>query len=47
MNEPDSNTMPAAELALRRRRAMRTAWVAAAIAVAVYVTFILSGVLGR
>lgn len=31
----------------RRRGAVRTAWVFAAIAAAIYVAFILSGVLGR
>jgi hypothetical protein len=35
------------ELAQRRRRAVRTAAVVGAIAVAIYVAFILSGVIGR
>ncbi|WP_272494193.1 hypothetical protein [Stenotrophomonas mori] len=35
------------ELALRRRRSRRTALVVAAVAVAVYVGFILSGVLAH
>ena len=34
-------------LAQQRRRAVRTAAIAGAIAVAVYVAFILSGVIGR
>ena len=40
-------TPPADESALRRKRAVRTALVVAAIAVAIYVAFILSGVVGR
>jgi len=36
-----------AALAERRRRARRTAWVIASIAVLVYAGFILTGVLGR
>jgi hypothetical protein len=35
------------ELVLRRKRAVRTAAVVGAIAVAIYVAFILSGVIGR
>ena len=35
------------DLALRRRRARRTALVVGAVALAVYVGFILSGVIGR
>lgn len=35
------------ELALRRRRAVRTAAVVGGIAVAIYIAFILSGVIGR
>ena len=35
------------ELALRRKRAVRTAAVVGAIAFAIYVAFILSGVIGR
>ncbi|MCW4455991.1 hypothetical protein OK348_14460 [Flavobacterium sp. MXW15] len=38
---------PADDLALRRRRAARTALVVALVAVAIYVGFILSGVVGR
>jgi hypothetical protein len=34
-------------LALRRRRAQRTAWMVGGVAVLVYVGFILSGVIGR
>ena len=34
-----------ADLAQRRKRAVRTAWIVAGIAIAVYVLFILSGVL--
>jgi hypothetical protein len=36
-----------AALAERRRRARRTAWVVAAVALLVYTGFILTGVLGR
>lgn len=43
MNVPQR---PTDDQALRRKRAVRTAWVVGAIAVAVYVAFILSGVLG-
>lgn len=39
--------LQADELALRRRRSRRTAWVVGLIAVAVYVGFILSGVLAH
>ena len=35
---------PAPDAASKRRGAVRTAWIMAAIAVAVYVAFILSGV---
>ncbi|WP_279512691.1 hypothetical protein [Luteimonas aestuarii] len=35
------------ELALRRKRAVRTAAVVGGIAIAIYVAFILSGVIGR
>ncbi|MFO7339257.1 hypothetical protein [Pseudoxanthomonas taiwanensis] len=35
------------DLAQRRKGAVRTAWVVGAIALLVYVGFILSGVLGR
>ncbi|MDH5832719.1 hypothetical protein [Luteimonas kalidii] len=35
------------DAALRRRRAVRTALVVGAIAVAIYVAFIASGVIGR
>ena len=38
---------PFDDLALRRRRARRTAMVVGAVAVAVYLGFILSGVIGR
>ena len=37
----------AADSRLRRARARRTAWLVGGIAVAVYVAFILSGVIGR
>ena len=37
---------PADDAAARRKRVLRTAWVVGAIAVAIYVAFILSGVLG-
>ena len=37
----------ATALAERRRRARRTAWVVAAVALLVYTGFILTGVLGR
>lgn len=35
------------EIALRRKRAARTAVVVGAIAIGIYVAFILSGVIGR
>jgi len=38
---------PTDELAQRRRRAVRTALVFGAIALAIYIVFILSGVIGR
>ncbi|WP_255352371.1 MULTISPECIES: hypothetical protein [unclassified Xanthomonas] len=38
---------PLDELVLRRKRAARTALVAGLVALAIYVGFILSGVLGR
>ena len=37
---------PSDDAAARRKRVLRTAWVVGAIAVAIYVAFILSGVLG-
>ena len=37
---------PADDAAARRKRVLRTAWIVGGIAVAVYVAFILSGVLG-
>jgi hypothetical protein len=42
-------TLPPAtdEQALRRKRAVRTATIVGAIAAAIYVAFILSGVIGR
>lgn len=42
-----SPTRPDDDSALRRRRAVRTAMVAGGIALAIYLAFILSGVLGR
>lgn len=36
-----------AETAARRRGVLRTVWIMAAIAVAVYVAFLLTGVVGR
>jgi len=39
--------MDAEQAAARRKGAVRTAWIVAAIAIAVYVAFILSGVLGQ
>ncbi len=39
-------TPPADELAVRRKRALRTALVVGAIAVAVYAGFIIAGVIG-
>ena len=36
-----------AEAAARRRGVLRTVWVMAAIALAVYVAFLLTGVVGR
>ncbi|WP_269450731.1 hypothetical protein [Stenotrophomonas sp. MMGLT7] len=38
---------PSTELQQRQRRAVRTAWIVGAIALAVYAGFILSGVIGR
>ena len=38
--------LTAEQAAARRKGVLRTAWIVAAIAVAVYVVFILSGVLG-
>ena len=38
--------MTAEQAAARRKSVLRTAWIVAAIAIAVYVAFILSGVLG-
>lgn len=38
---------PLDDLALRRKRAVRTAVVVGAVAVLIYVGFILSGVIGR
>ncbi|HET8818836.1 MAG TPA: hypothetical protein VFM73_04765 [Xanthomonadaceae bacterium] len=35
------------QAAARRKGAVRTAWIVAAIALAVYVAFLLSGVLGQ
>ena len=46
MSEP-MTPMTEAQIAARRARARRTAWIVGAIAVAVYVAFILSGVLSR
>lgn len=46
MTDPDPQSADAA-LAQRHRRARRTAWIVAALAVAVYVGFILTGVLGQ
>jgi hypothetical protein len=45
MTTPDPNSPQ--EIALRRKRAVRTAVVVGAIAVGIYVAFILSGVIGR
>lgn len=44
MNQPDHN---AADIAARRKAARRTALWIAAVAVAIYVVFILSGTLGQ
>ncbi|HLM53375.1 MAG TPA: hypothetical protein VK325_07280 [Pseudoxanthomonas sp.] len=38
---------PVNDVPQRRKRAARTAWVIAALAVAIYAGFILSGVLGQ
>lgn len=46
MNEPSS--MPQTGIgAARRKNVARTAWIVGAIAVLIYVGFILSGVIGR
>ncbi|WP_272952444.1 hypothetical protein [Luteimonas marina] len=42
-----SPTTPHDDTALRRRRAVRTAIVVGAVALAIYVAFVLSGVIGR
>jgi hypothetical protein len=42
-----SPTRPERDPELQRKRAVRTAAVAGAIAAAIYIVFILSGVLGR
>ena len=39
--------MDAEQAATRRKGAVRTAWVVAAIAVAVYVAFLLAGTMGQ
>ena len=39
--------MSAEDAAARRKGAVRTAWIVAAIAVMVYVAFLLTGILGR
>ena len=39
--------LSAEQAAARRKGAVRTAWIVAGIAIAVYVVFLLSGVLGR
>ena len=39
--------LTAEQAAARRKGAVRTAWIVAAIAVAVYVAFLLTGVLGQ
>lgn len=41
----DASASPEAALAARRRGAVRTAWIVGAIAVGIYVAFVLSGVL--
>lgn len=45
--EPDGGDRDGARLAGQRRRARRTALVVALVAVAVYVLFLLSGVLSK
>ena len=42
-----SPAAPDQDLALRRKRAVRTALVVGGVALAIYLAFILSGVLGR
>ena len=44
--EPVTPLTPA-EAAARRRGALRTVWIMAAVALAVYVAFLLTGVLGK
>ena len=41
-----SSTAVLDDAAARRKRVLRTAWIVGGIAIAVYVAFILSGVLG-
>jgi hypothetical protein len=43
---PHPTPLTAEQAAARRKAVVRTAWIAAAIALAVYAAFILSGVLG-
>ncbi len=42
-----ASAMTDTDLNARRARARRTAWVLAAVAAAIFATFVLSGVLGR
>jgi hypothetical protein len=44
---PDHSHADPVAVQARRKRAARTAWLAAAVALAVYAGFILTGVLGR
>jgi hypothetical protein len=46
MREP-ATPMTEQQAAARRKGARRTAWILAGLAVAVYVAFLLAGVLGR
>ena len=39
--------LSADEVAARRKRVLRTAWAIGAVAIAVYVAFLLSGVFGK
>ena len=41
------NPMSQQEAAARRRGVLRTVWIMAAVALAVYVAFLLTGVLGK
>ena len=47
MARPPVQPMSSQEVAARRRGVLRTVWIMASIALAVYVLFLLTGVLGK